>query len=106
MTAQEFILKKIEELNGLISKGPDRESNIKLKQELSEMIHLWNIFDKYKVNKNTIETIFEVPDSHTGYSDYRIVNDCESDDPQHWIELNINNESIKLSEGDIIIKKK
>ncbi|MBP2617804.1 hypothetical protein [Chryseobacterium jejuense] len=106
ITARNFITEEIDRLNHLISKGVDKESNVLLKKELSDTIHVLDIFDCYQISKKTIDTIFELPDSHTGYSDYRIMNDCESDDPTQWVELKINDEKIKLSEGDIIIRKK
>ena len=104
--AREFISKEIEKLNGLISNGIDKESNTQLKKELSELMYLLAISDRYQISKKTIDTMLELPDSNTGYSDYRIINDCESDDPAQWIEIRINNKEIRLSEGDIIIRKK
>lgn len=104
--AKEFITKEIDKLKGLISSGADKESNVQLKKELSDLIHLLDLFDHYQISKTTIDTLFELPHSNTGYSDYRIINDCESDDPAQWIELKINDEKIKLSEGDIIIRMK
>ncbi|SIT02505.1 hypothetical protein SAMN05421786_104113 [Chryseobacterium ureilyticum] len=106
MTARDFIASEINKLNDLISKNIDKESNLNLKKELSETLYLINIFDEYQINKKTIDTIIELPSSNTGYSDYRIINDCESDDPDHWLEVSINEEKIRLAEGDIVIRKK
>ncbi|REC63973.1 hypothetical protein DRF65_04550 [Chryseobacterium pennae] len=106
MKAKELIAKEIDTLNDLIHKGIDKESNIQLKKDLSDSIHLLDMFDRYEINKRTVDDIWSLPDFNTGYSDYRIINDCESDDPAQWIELSINNEKIRLSEGDIIIRKK
>ncbi|WP_347217326.1 hypothetical protein [Chryseobacterium sp.] len=106
MGAKEFITNEIEKLNGLISNGINKESNIQLKKELSELIHLLDISNRYQLRKNTMDAILELPDSRTGYSDYRIMIDCESDDPAQWVELRINGNNIRLSEGDIIIRKK
>ncbi|MGE8433349.1 hypothetical protein [Chryseobacterium joostei] len=106
MTAKEFIAGEIDKLNDLISREVNKESNLQLKKELSETIYLLSILDNHQINKKTIKTILELPDSNTGYSDYRIINDCESDNPGHWIEVNIHNEKLRLAEGDIIIKKK
>lgn len=106
MTARDFIASEINKLNDLISKNIDKESNLNLKKELSETLYLLNIFDEYQISKKTIDTIIELPSSSTGYSDYRIINDCESDDPDHWLEVSINEEKIRLAEGDIVIRKK
>lgn len=106
MGAKEFITHEIERLNGLIINGINKESNIQLKKELSELLYLQEIAEQYHISKNRIGSIFELPDSNTGYSDYRIMNDCESDDSAQWIELRINGNNIRLSEGDIVIRKK
>lgn len=106
MTVQEFIKKEVDKLNDLINKEIDRESNLQLRKELSETIYLLNVFDNYQISKKTIESILELPNSNTGYSEYRIINDCESDNPNYWIEISIHNEKIRLTEGDIIIRKK
>lgn len=104
--AKELITKEMDRLTHLISNGVDKESNIALKSELSDVIHLLDMFNHYQISKKTIDTITELPDSPTGYSDYRIMNDCESDDPAQWVELKINEKNIRLSEGDILIRKK
>ncbi|PWN66110.1 hypothetical protein [Chryseobacterium oncorhynchi] len=106
MTAKEFIVREIDELNDLISREGNKESHLQLKKELSETLYLLSIFDNHQINQKTIKTILELPDSNTGYSDYRIINDCESDNPDHWIEVSIHNEKLRLGAGDIIIKKK
>lgn len=106
MTARDFIASEINKLNDLISKNIDKESNLKLKKELSEALYLLSIFDEYQISKKTIDTIIELPSSNTGYSDYRIINDCESHNPDHWLEVSINEEKIRLAEGDIVIRKK
>lgn len=106
MTVREFIAQEIDRLNRLIEQNIDKESNIRFKQELSQTSYLLGIFENYKINKNTVEKILELPDSDTGYSEYRIINDCESDNPGCWIELRVKEEKIRLTEGDIIIKKK
>lgn len=106
MTVKEFIIKEIDSLNILIAEGKDKEANIQLKKNLSETLYLLNIFEKYQIKKEAVETVFELPVSHTGYSDYRIMNDCESDDPGRWVEVSISGDKIRLSEGDIVIRKK
>ncbi|MFP3833603.1 hypothetical protein [Chryseobacterium sp. SIMBA_028] len=106
MTAKEFITKEIGRLSKLISKNIHKESNLQLKKELSEIIYLVSLFEKHQINKKNIKAILELPDSDTGYSDYRIINDGESDNPDHWIEVSIHNEKLTLAEGDVIIKKK
>lgn len=106
MTVKELIINEIESLNILIAEGKDKETSIQMKKNLSETLYLLDVFEKYRIKKETVETVVELPASHTGYSDYRIINDCESDDPDHWVEVDISGEKIRLSEGDIVIRKK
>jgi len=106
MTAKDFLAKEIDRLNELIDQQVSKASNLQLRNELMDAHHLLTVFEKYRITKKTIETIFELPNANTGYSEYRIVNDCESDNPDHWIEVNMDNKPIVLNDGDIIIKKK
>jgi len=106
MTVKEFVIKEIDSLNILIAEGKDKEANIQMKKNLSETLYLLDLFEKYQLKKENVETVFELPVSSTGYSDYRIINDCESDDPDRWVEVSISGEKIRLSEGDIVIRKK
>ena len=53
-----------------------------------------------KVNK-----ILILPFTQT-YSEYRLMNDCESDDPSFWVEFCDNGETFRLTDGDILIKTK
>ncbi|EFC2602492.1 hypothetical protein CT362_004950 [Escherichia coli] len=54
----------------------------------------------------SIDNIIKLVDKNTGYSDYRIMNDCESDDRNLWIEYDNGHGNITLNAGDILIKMK
>lgn len=51
-----------------------------------------------------IEDIIQIMDENSGYSEYRIINDCESDNKDLWIEYD--HGKIRLAAGDILIKMK
>lgn len=106
MTAKELITREIDRLNALIAEGTGKETNIQLKKELSDSLYLLDIFERYGLKKETLDAVFELPHSNTGYSDYRLINDCESDDPACWLEVDISGERIRLAEGDLVIRKK
>ena len=55
------------------------------------------------LDKN-IDDIVQIADESTGYSEYRIINDCESDNKNLWVEYD--NGNIRLTSGDILIKLK
>lgn len=51
-----------------------------------------------------IEKVIQIEDENTGYSEYRILNDCESDDRDLWIEYM--NGNVRINSGDLLIKMK
>lgn len=53
-----------------------------------------------------ISDIIKLADTNTGYSEYRIINDCESDNRELWVEYKNENENVTINEGDILIKIK
>lgn len=67
-----------------------KESSTNISQkELSDLLFLLDIVEKYQIDKHIIRGIISLPDSQTGYSEHRIINDCESDNPENWLELKI-----------------
>lgn len=104
--AEVYILKQIESINELIRKNINKEENIKLKNEFNNILYLISLTNKFDINKNDIEDILVLPEEKTGYSEFRIINDCESDNKEYWTECKINNKAIRLYPNDIIIKKK
>ena len=51
-----------------------------------------------------VEDIVQIEEEGTGYSEYRIVNDCESDDRSLWMEYMEG--KVRLHPGDFLIKMK
>ncbi|WP_345199793.1 hypothetical protein [Chryseobacterium ginsengisoli] len=101
-----MISNEIERINELIRRDENKDENIKFKNELLEVLFLINISKTYNISKNEIENIFKIPKENKGYSEYRIINDCESDDRINWTEVAIENKNIRLNENDVIIKFK
>ncbi len=52
----------------------------------------------------TVQDVIQIEDEGTGYSEYRIVNDCESDDRLVWMEYMEG--AFRLNSGDFLIKMK
>lgn len=78
----------------------------KLKKELIEVLFLIDLSKIYNISKNNIENILKMHGKNTGYSEYRIIDDCESDDPLNWTETEFKNEKVRLHDNDIVIKLK
>ena len=49
--------------------------------------------------------IHEVNTGATGYSDCRVMIDCETENRQLWMDYKVNGESLHLEDDDLIIKK-
>lgn len=56
--------------------------------------------------EGTVDKIIPLTEMNTGYSEYRIIKDCESDNKELWIEYIHENNKISLYSGDILIKMK
>ncbi|MFP1872098.1 hypothetical protein ACLEDV_09055 [Lonsdalea quercina] len=54
----------------------------------------------------SVDSVIPLCDMSSGYSEYRIVNDCESDNRELWVEYKYRNKIIRLDSGDLIIKMK
>lgn len=94
-----------DEIAAQIAKDKNNEL-IQDKNEVEDALFALNFCLKYKISKKDIEKVVELPELNTGISEYRIMNDCETDNRDLWVELIMEDESIRCSENDILIKKK
>lgn len=87
-----------------------KNESLKTKLDLDRAISCVEFCNKHNLftNKKEKYTIFELPFLCTGYSDYRIIDDCETDHREYWKELKLikDDEIVYLSPGDIIIQRK
>lgn len=51
-----------------------------------------------------IDSVIQIENERTGYAEYRILNDCETDNRDLWVEYK--NGSVRVNFGDLLIKKK
>jgi len=72
-------------------------------KELDKAINWIKKLNELGVNNVQKYDIIELPDPKTGFSEYRVMNDCETDNMEYWQELEINNKRISMTMGDIII---
>ena len=93
-----FINKKIGDLHS--EKGGEE---LKLKLDLLKKLAVY--INNHDVS-GKLDEVVRLGDMNTGYSEYRVINDCESDDSKLWIEYMNNNENVRLSPGDLLIKMK
>ena len=86
-------------------KSGDKNYLEKLK-ELDKAINWIKKLDELNIENVQKYNIIKLPNMGTGWSEYRIMNDCETDNRQMWIELKINNEKLYMTWDDIVIIKK
>ena len=84
----------------------EKQALLSYKKELEQLLFLKKLSDTYYLEPLTIERIIVLPPPRTDFSNFRLVDDAETEEKQWWEELKIENKPIWLCEGDILIKKR
>ncbi|MBI1647474.1 cell-division protein [Capnocytophaga sp. 051621] len=84
----------------------EKQALLSYKKELEQLLFLKKLSDTYYLEPSTIERIIVLPPPRTDFSNFRLVDDAETEEKQWWEELKIENKPIWLCEGDILIKKR
>jgi hypothetical protein len=92
-----------DEIKSELKNGNKNESLVVELKEINNSINWLKKINELKLKNVEKYEIIELPDTNTGYSFYRIMNDCETDNRKDWIELNI---PVKMCMGDILIISK
>ena len=99
---REYIISELNATEKCIKQNEDRVSNISLKNELLDMVYLIDLYEKCKLKRKNIESVVILPDIYTCAAEYRIIDDCESENRQCWQEIEINRTPIRLHSADLI----
>ncbi len=88
-----------------LSHGDRQREQVELKIEIERAIKCLEFCQQYDLH--TAVRVVVMPDASTmsASSEFRIVEDIESDDKQHWLEVIINGELIRPLPGSLIIEK-
>ena len=101
----EYLKKERESLLNQIKNGSQNE--IKNKVEIDTAIKWLEKINELELTQPDKYDFLRLPDMKTGYSEYHIMNDCESDDINNWIELKDSEEyPVTLIFDDILISRK
>ena len=84
----------------------EKQALVSYKKELEQLLFLKKLSDTYHLEPVAIERIIVLPSPRTDFSNFRLVDDAETEEKQWWEELKIENEPLWLCEGDILIKKR
>lgn len=107
----DYVINKLQELRdcAIIELKQGKGEFLKTKLELDRAISCLEFCMEHNlfIDKKEKYSAFELPlPVGTGYfSDYRIVDDCETEDKEFWRELKFDGKKVFLSPGDIIIKR-
>lgn len=98
-----FIAKQyIEEILNEVIDERNLEERQKIILELKSILKIISYIENSNENFKGIKNMYRLPASKTGYSEYRVIDDTDSEDRSLWVEL----KDFTLSEGDIIIEMK
>jgi hypothetical protein len=101
----EYLEKRQNEIKNELQNGK-HDSLIELK-EINNAINWLKKIDELNLKHIQKYEIIELPEpvGH-GYSAYRLMIDNETDDIKYWTELKIDNKSVEVIMGDILITRK
>lgn len=83
----------------------DTSALVTQKNQLLDMLYLIEMYEKYDLSRKNIEKILVLPVPSADFSDFRIIEDMETDEQTAWQEVKIDNDIIRLDTNDLIIKK-
>jgi len=99
----EILKNKRTQIIAQLKEDNDPKKYLADKLELDKAIEWLEKVDDLKLSKVSEYDFVKLPDMKADYSDYRIMDDCEVDHRDMWIEVEI---SEKISAGDLIIVDK
>jgi hypothetical protein len=102
-TAIDYLEQRKDEIKSELKNGNKNENLLVELKEINTSINWLKKIHEFKLKNVEKYEIVELPDMNTGWSFYRIMNDCETDDRNYWIELPI---PVEMCMGDILIISK
>ena len=103
---EDELQKTIHQLKEVSLLQEEKQALVSYKKELEQLLFLKKLSDTYHLEPVAIERIIVLPPPRTDFANFRLVDDAETEEKQWWEELRIENESLWLCEGDILIKKR
>lgn len=94
---------KREDIVEELKAGENRDRLLALKKDLDKAISWLEKIEELEWENPQKYQIEKLPDMQTGYSEYRIMNDCETDNQEYWIELEM---ETRPTMGDFLLISK
>ncbi|QVL30745.1 hypothetical protein KIH39_18045 [Telmatocola sphagniphila] len=81
-----------------------QQDGLQLKLELDEAISWLELCQKYDIHPSSKVLVLPVPLTVTPSSEYRLIEDNETDDREKWIEAKVNGQFIRPLPGSLIVE--
>ncbi len=94
-----------ETVAALRSDSGDRSVELALKRELDRAIACVELCDRYAIDPQGKVTVLPESRTRTPSSEYRLVEDHETDDRAHWTEVHVDGEPVRPAPGDAILTR-
>ena len=105
-TVIDYLDQRKNKIKAELKDGNKKENLLIELKEINNAMGWLNKIEELKLKNIQKYEILELPDMGTGWSFYRIMNDCETDDINYWIELKKDNMPLQVCMGDILIISK
>ncbi|MDR1180042.1 MAG: hypothetical protein LBK44_06020, partial [Spirochaetales bacterium] len=88
-TAIDYLEQRKYEIKNELKNGNKNENLLVELKEINNSIDWLKKINELELKNVEKYEIIKLPDMKTGYSFYRIMNDCETDNRNDWVELNL-----------------
>lgn len=85
-----------------LSEGTDKGAALTRKLDLERAIACLELCELHRVDPRGKVVLLPDPETSTPSSEFRVIEDHESDEPQHWVEILVDGEPVRPSPGDAI----
>jgi hypothetical protein len=105
-TAINYLEQRKNEIRNELKNGNKNENLLIELKEINNSIKWLNKINELQLKTVERYEIIKLPYMETGSSNYRIMNDCETDNTNEWIELKKDNMPLFMCMDDILIIRK
>ena len=89
-----------------LSDSQRRADLIALRSEISCAVQRLVLCEKWGINPRSRIQVLPAQKCRTPSSEYRIMEDCETDDRHWWVEADFDGQVCRPNEGDLIIQRR
>jgi len=77
---------------------------LRLKLQLDDAIDCLRLCERYQIRPNATVVRLPEPQTKTPFSEYRVMEDQETDRREHWIEIMINGVPLRPAPGSLVVE--